>query len=274
MSRQLRATTDPVASLVFRDALDRGVASQVLGPHGEFVCRFEPTCRPSVKANGFAAGQLSYIGDHYAAAQGALPLRILIVSMQVGDDEAPVTLGRRREQIRTRIPQAFGERNQHMMGVTTSLRVLFGGDPGEDREGEFLSTPTGPVHVLDAYAMANSVLCSNRPGGGREGSPTATMLRNCSEHLSETVRALKPTIVHSQGRGQSGSTHQAVERVARRVNWLDEYVAEAEIGGMPVVWCSLRHPARNWAQLGRRYLWETAVPALRLARSAAGHPHE
>lgn len=266
----MEATTDLQASQKLRDELARTVASQVLGPDGQFTCRFGSACQSSVKANGFAAGQLSYVGDHYSATQEALPVRVLVVSMQVGDDEAPVTLTRRREQVRTRIPEAFGQRNQHMMGVTTALRVLFGGEPGADRDGEFLTTPGGPVHVLDAYAMANSVLCSNRPGGGREGSPTTTMLRNCSGHLTETVRALQPTIVHSQGRGQSGSTHQAVERVARRVSWIDEYVAEAEIGGMPVVWCSLRHPARNWAQLGRQYLWETAVPALRLARSAAG----
>lgn len=223
-----------------------------------------------MRANGFAAGQLSYVGDHYSVTQNKVPVRILVVSMQVGDDEAPVTLERRREQIRTRIPELFGRRNQHMMGVTTALRVLFGGAPGDDREGEFLSTLNGPVHVLDAYAMANSVLCSNRPGGGREGSPTTTMLRNCSGYLMETVRALQPTIVHSQGRGQGGSTHQAVESVAPHVKWFDEHVAEADIGGVPVVWCSLRHPARNWAQLGRKYLWDTAVPALQLARFTAG----
>lgn len=264
------ATTDPAASQKFREDLASNVAHQILGPKGEFACRFGPACRSSVRANGFAAGQLSYVGDHYSATQDELPVRILVVSMQVGDDEAPVTLARRREQVRTRIPESFGQRNQHMMGVTTALRLLFGGAPGADREGEFLATPDGPVHVLDAYAMANSVLCSNRPGGGREGSPSTTMLRNCSGYLAETVRALQPTIVHSQGRGQSGSTHQAVEKVASRVRWIDEHVAEADIGGVPVIWCSLRHPARNWAQLGRRYLSETAVPALRLARTAAG----
>ena len=260
----MEATTDPEASRRLRDDLGRGVGDQVLGPDGRFACGFGPACQGSVRSNGFAAGQLSYVGDHYAVMQGGIPVRILVVSMQVGDDEAPVTLERRRQQVRSRIPESFGERNQHMMGVTTALRVLFGGAPGSDRDGEVLHTRNGPVHVLDVYAMANSVLCSNRPGSGREGSPTTTMLRNCSGYLVDTVRTLQPTIVHSQGRGQSGSTHQAIERVARHVKWIDEHVAEADLGGVSVVWCSLRHPARNWAQLARKYLWDTAVPALQL----------
>jgi hypothetical protein len=49
------------------------------------------------------------------------------------------------------------------------------------------STPAGPVHVLDAYAMANSVLCSRRPGAGREGAPSPTMITNCGRHLRATI---------------------------------------------------------------------------------------
>jgi hypothetical protein len=210
------------------------------------------------------------VGDHYAAAVNGQPARVLVVSMQVGDDEAPVSMLRRREQVRERIPQTFGQRNQHMAGVTTALRVLFGGEPGADREGELLPTPAGDVHVLDAYAMANSVMCSRRPGEGREGAPSRRMIENCSRHLRTTVEVLEPTIIHSQGRSMALSTHQAVERICDGVDRIDDEVALVTVGGVSAVWCSLKHPARNWGQLGRRYLHDVAVPALRRTRSLSG----
>jgi uracil-DNA glycosylase len=189
--------------------------------------------------------------------------------MQVGDDEAPVNMDRRRQQIRSRIPQRFDDRNQHMAGVTTALRLLYGGEPGSDRDGELLDTPKGHVHVLDAYAMANSVLCSRRPGPGREGQPSSTMIKNCGRYLRTTIEVLSPTVIHSQGRAAGWSTHQAVERIADQVDWLDEHVARVRVGDVEAVWCSLRHPARYWAHLGRAYLQDTAAPALRAARAAA-----
>ncbi len=222
--------------------------------------------------DGFAAGQSSYVGDHYATESAGRPLRILVVSIQVGDDGAPVTLGQRREQIRARIPETFGQRNQHMAGVTTALRLLFGGEPGADPQGEMLSTPAGMVHVLDAYAMANSVLCSRRPGAGREGTPSPTMIRNCSRHLRATIEALQPTVIQSQGRGQKWSTHQAVEMVLDNVVQVDDHLALVSVGDCDAVWCSLRHPARNWGQLGRAYLRDVAGPALRRARRLAISP--
>lgn len=193
-------TTDPSLSATLRDRLEASLRGRVLDENGRFCCVSGPACRDSVGAHGFAAGQLSYVGDHYAVTVGEQPARVRVVSMQVGDDEAPVSMTRRREQIRVRIPQTFGQRNQHMAGVTTALRVLSGGEPGADREWEFLCTPAGGGHVLDAYAMANSVLCSRRPGEGREGAPSRRMIENCSRHLRTTVGVLEPTIIHSQGR--------------------------------------------------------------------------
>ena len=55
--------------------------------------------------DGFAGGQLSYVGNHYDAESVGAPMRILVVSMQVGDDEAPVTMARRSEQIQARMPE-------------------------------------------------------------------------------------------------------------------------------------------------------------------------
>lgn len=253
----------------YRTALEAALHNRVLDATGRFCCSSGRECRASVRADGFAAGQLSYVGDHYATESGGRPLRIVVVSMQVGDDEAPVTIERRREQIRSRIPESFAQRNQHMAGVSTALRVLYGGGPGADRDGELLATPGGPVHVLDAYAMTNSVLCSRRPGAGREGAPTRTMITNCGRHLRTTIEALDPTVIHSQGRGGAWSTHQAVERVVDELEPVDDNVWRVRIGDVKAIWCSLKHPARNWGQLGRQYLHEVAVPSLQSARQSA-----
>lgn len=265
----IEAVTDIAASAAYRERLDEILRERVLDSGGTFCCASGSSCRASVGAHGFAAGQLSYVGDHYATTMLQRPLQILIVSMQVGDDEAPVTMARRREQVRTRIPESFGKRNQHMAGVTTALRILFGGEPGAERAGEMLTTPEGEVHVLDAYAMANSVLCSRRPGAGREGSPSRQMIENCGRHLRATVEALEPTVIHSQGRGARSSTHQAIERICDDIDRIDDEVAFVTIGTTRAVWCSLKHPARNWGQLGRRYLHDVAAPALARTRSLA-----
>lgn len=266
--------TDPTFSKVLRDRLDEFYADRVLTHDGVFCCEHGAQCSSSVRARyGFAAGQLSYVGDHYAASEDGRAVRILIVPMQTGEDEAPVTMRRRREQIHSRVGVSLGERNQHMMGVMSALRVLWGRPVGPDREGELLATPHGQVHVLDAYAMANSVLCStSRPGPGRAGSPTSVMLLNCRDYLRATVERLEPTIIHSQGRAKTGSTHQAVAAAADNVRWTDEHVGVARFGSVEAVWCSLRHPARNWAHLVANpdsYLRSTAIPALERARRLA-----
>ena len=113
-------STDPHASERYRTRLDQALRGRVLDATGTFCCSHGAACQASVSGDGFAAGQLSYGGDHYAATTSDQPIRILIISMQVGDDEAPVTMTRRRAQIRQRIPERFSHRNQHMAGVTTA----------------------------------------------------------------------------------------------------------------------------------------------------------
>lgn len=254
---------------MYRDDLETAVGTQVLDADRRFCCRFGAECRNSARGRGFAAGQLSYVGDDYAVTVDGRPRRVLVVSMQVGDDEAPVDMARRREQVRARIPQAFNTRNQHMAGVTTALRVLFGGAPGTDRAGEFLPTSAGAVHLLDAYAMANSVLCSRLSGQGRQGDPSRRMIENCSSYLATTIEVLEPTVVQSQGRRNGLSTHQAVERLCDSIDRVDDEVAIITVGKVTAVWCSLKHPARNWGQLHRRYLQEVALPALTRTRELA-----
>jgi hypothetical protein len=151
---------------------------------------------------------------------------VLIVSMQVGDAEAPVTMTRRSEQITARIPETPGKRNPHMRGVTRALQLLH----GMGLENEYLGDGS---HVLRAYAMANSVLCSALPTGGksRRGRPTDVMLGNCAPHLSDTLDVLDPTVVHTQG----ADTRVAVERLVRMVDRHSEEVSTVEFRGRRMV---------------------------------------
>jgi hypothetical protein len=152
-----------------------------------------------------------------------------------------------------------------MRGTTRALQVLFGLDLACERLDD-------GTHVLDAYAMANSVLCSALPTGGasRRGKPTDTMLRNCSQYLARTIEVLRPTIVHTQGI----DTRLAVERVSRPVAMHSDAVSVAEIGAHRFVLCALSHPAAgppsSWSSIRPgSYFAETVVPALQLSRTVA-----
>jgi hypothetical protein len=163
-------TADRSASQEYRLALE-DYLTRVVSRDGSFCCASAPSCRASVRAgHQLAEGQLSYVGDGYVVSVDGREERILIVSMQVGDSEAPVTMDRRKDQVHVRVPQLPKERNAHMRGVTYALQILLGLDvgPTTERLGD-------GTHVLEAYAMANSTLCSNLPTGGasRRGGPTA-----------------------------------------------------------------------------------------------------
>lgn len=262
--------TDPTASEHYRARLDEYL-HRVVDADGTFQCPSGDRCAGSVtQGHGLAQGQLSYVGDRYAAKVDGRSLRVLVVSMQVGDAEAPVTMLRRREQVQA--AERPADRTAHMRGVTYALQLLFGLEPGID--GERLDDGT---HVLDAYAMANSTLCSNLPTSGksRRGAPTPTMLRECSVHLRETIRLLEPTVIHTQGRSAdtATSTHGSLAAIVDQVDWLDDWTATIRVGGVRAVWCSLPHPSagppKAWQWTTSPFYAEAARPALLRARALA-----
>ena len=75
-------TVDLAASLEYRKRLKDYCSANVLTPDLKFVCKHEKKCRFSAEEldNSFAPGQLSYVGDGYAAEENGIPMRILIVS--------------------------------------------------------------------------------------------------------------------------------------------------------------------------------------------------
>lgn len=128
----------------------------------QFMCASEQKCRQSLKPGlRFSAGQLSYVGPHYDLCVQGVPFRILVIAMDTGREDELVTLDGRREQIYGRVREDFRNRNPHMRGTTTALRVLLGGVPGDDYQGELVELSQGDgVHVLEAYAMASPLFCN------------------------------------------------------------------------------------------------------------------
>lgn len=265
----MTTVVDELVSNRYRSALEKFLQGRVLDKDENFICASGTSCCASAESRGFgfAAGQLSYVGSGYACRTAGQPIRIVVVSMQVGDSEAPVTMRRRSEQVLARVPERPGQRNPHMRGVTRALQLLHGLsiDPGD----ELLADGT---HVLAAYAMPNSVLCSALPTGGRSrrGKPTPTMLRECAGHLEATIGVLEPTIIHTQG----VDTLQAIDGMATTIEQHSDEVSTISIDGQSSVLCAASHPAagppRSWSSVkpGSHFV-EVVEPALRLARHVA-----
>lgn len=252
-----------------RAALQAYFAENVLDGN-RFVCAHEQACRSAAARAGgrFWAGQLSYLGSHYDLIDDGVPLRVLIVPMDVGRGPSGVAMELRAEQIRQRIPQTFRQRNPHMRGVTLALRLAFGNSLDEDPAGEFIVTNTGAVHVLDAYAMANLLLCSavaGRTGTQSLGTKLPVMKNNCRPHLHATIRLLEPTLVLSQG----SAVHPEIAKGVAIERSLSNEVFAVRLDGRPFAWAALHHPAFHWDWLSRPYLKNTVADAMHRGRELA-----
>ena len=267
---------DPKVSKRYWKRLEEYFSRNVMGPgpNFRFRCIHEANCRCSAerkKSYSFHPGQLSYVGDGYAVEIDGRPMRILVVPMQVGCKKV-IDMDRRREQICERMKESPQERNPHMRGVVEMLQVLFRIESGGEKIND-------GCHVLEAYAMANSVLCSKlKPDGGRSGSPTSTMLTKCREHLRRTIVLLEPTIIVTQGNPPKKSLKKLADPYEPIRDWTSRVtvargraapvtVARVTVGNVQAVWCNLYHPALR-GDYGT-YFNEAGVPALRYARELA-----
>lgn len=265
----MAAQADPSASRRFQDALARYLSAVVAD--GQFVCPSREACEMSTRPGwAFAGGQLSYVGDAYATTDAGAAMRVLVISMQVGGGEAPVSMARRKEQVIGRVaPTASNPRNPHMRGVTFALQYLFGLELSQERLDD-------GTHVLEAYAMANAALCSHYRPESRRGEPTSAMLHNCAPHLRETIEVLQPTIIHSQGwssKPAKSTPATSVLAVADDVTPVDKWLARIRVGDVDAVWCFLPHPAAGapyaWQWPSNAFHQEEAAPALRRTRRLA-----
>ncbi|MER7441281.1 hypothetical protein [Micromonospora avicenniae] len=255
------------------------MAEQVLSPSGVCVCRRLGSCRQSVLGGpgraprpgaAFAAGQLSHIGQHYDLMINGLPSRTLVIAMETGRAREGVTLKERHAEVMKSASLAFTARNPHMRGVTSALRLAVGREPGNDREGEQLRLAgvRDPVHLFDAYAMANMRLCSAFVTGSTKSLGNATMSRNCAPHLAATIGILEPTLCIVQGR----EVYKALTALMSRRCQLAPQLERARIAGVDTLVAAFTHPSAmrltdHWGRLtSAPYLYGTVVPALKAAR--------
>jgi hypothetical protein len=266
-----------VASRRYQDDVEAYYADRVLGSAGACICTHLDDCTRSAVPNTFAAAQLSYVGGNYAMQRNGQPWRIVVVSMQTGVAESPITMARRREQFASRVAEQFSQRNAHIKGVTSALRVLWGRDAGLDHDGELLETPSGSVNLLNAHALVNSTLCSSiKVPKSREGQGSDQMHRNCATHLRAVLERLEPTIVHSQGRRadpKHATPHRSMLAALDSVEWIDDHVAIARLGEQRFVWVSLGHPSAKgkyaWQHPNSPHFVDVVGPALRRGHNLA-----
>ena len=260
-------------------ALTKYYSGQVLTPGGDFVCVSAASCEASALRKGRASYPAQGVGHAFYPAQGLLvmpnydltddgvPLRVLVIGMETGREHSLLSIAQRTEEVAVWAQgKPWREWNPHMRGVAYTLRLAFGVPVGDDEASLWLRTAEGKrIHVLNAYAMTNLLLCSSVNIGTTKSSATATMRRNCLPRLRATIGILQPTLVVSQGQ-------TLVSPIAGEFETLERHspnLAVCELDGHRFVWAAFYHPTRNWHRLSLPYLSDTVVPTMTYARALA-----
>ena len=251
-----------------RRALEEYLTGNVLAT--EFICTHFDECRSS-HAGPFYEGQLHHVGRFYDLLFNGLPLRIVIVGQEYGDGPELVDSQARYEMImrsgrdlRFKAGGGYKQRNPHMRGTTNVLRLLFGIPLGTDHESEFKTIDGERVHLFDAFALVNYLLCSALSNDGTtRGLATPTMMKNCQHHFREALRILQPSVVVVQGKTFWPWVESAFDSVTHRAH----EVHDARLGSMQTFLASFTHPSAlypgNWgANDHTPYLLNTVVPSI------------
>lgn len=275
---QRRIQTRPEATNTRKAAVDSYLQAQVSGA-SEFVCSHLDACRSS-HDGAFLEGQLHHIGGHYDAYIDERPFRVVIVGQEYGHPPAMVSLDSREEMImRSGLEHRFVAqdglpgRNPHMKGTTSLLRLLYGRPPGDDYEGEWVTTTDGVrIHLFEAFALVNYLICSATPEGSSRGQSTRLMKTNCARHFRSVLELLQPTVLVCQGKGFSSWVVKALG--VGRVEAQDR-VFHFELGGVRGVGAILNHPStpnwvHSWGSLRAPYLREMVLPTVNEIRRGLG----
>lgn len=258
---------DRVASGQRKARLESYLSASVWNLNEGFICKSAVGCRSSAEKAGasFYEAQGHMIGPCYDTSVGGTPHRVVVLPMETGEPKQHRTVEQRTQDVLDAGKLTFGQRNQHMRGVTFALRLAFG--IPVDADTEHIQFADGSsTHLFDAYAMTNLLLCSAVDHGTAKSRATGTMRKSCSRHLRETLAILQPTLVISQGAGLDDTLFSALG-VTRSIA---PNVLACDLNGNQFVWVSLRHPSRgNWSSLKCAYLHDTVVPAITKGRELA-----
>ena len=276
--------------------MERYLALNVLEPaEKRFICKFADQCKSSHPGQ-FYEGQLHHLGWHYDLAVDGRPLRIVAVGQECGHNPIHVTMEQRRNKIlvgsglhrRFYAEGRYRNRNPHMRGTTSVLRLLLGLGLGSDFGDETPLVNGKHPHIFDAFALVNFLLCSavkadapepteaddeDRSAG--EGMSTPEMQHNCSGHFRRCLEILQPTVIVVQGRGVRNWLSPALHLPATPGTTENPAIERLRIGGSEALLVAFSHPsahgAFNWGTNDHTaYLMDTVKPKIEEIRSMLG----
>jgi uracil-DNA glycosylase len=253
---------------------------------GTFKCRHGAACRASYSGR-LIEGQLHHVGQHYDLFLDGRPFRIVVMGQEYGHAHSGVSLAERRKMIckfgterRFFAGDGFKARNSHLRATTSLLRLLLGRGLGADYEGEFITLAGKSVHLFEAFALVNFLLCSAvtnpEPAsfrGGQRGQSTRVMRANCAEHVRAALTILDPTVVVAQGRAVRQWLNMVWDAVEPAHAALP--LERVRLGSRSMLLASFVHPSAptrdNWGASTRQpYLLNTVMRTVAALRAAAG----
>ena len=246
-------------------ALDSYFKTRVMESN-RFTCSNFSACRKS-HLGTFYQGQLHHIGSYYDAYLNNRPFRIIVVGQEYGHEPSFVSLSARRQMVlnQTGLHKTFPQRNPHMRGTTSALRLLFGLPLSVDHASEYLQSNSERCHLFDAFALVNYLLCSAvQEGEGRSGKATETMLKACQRHFRKAVEILEPTVMVVQSKGFWDWVKRSFDRVTK----LSDELYQTHLGENQTFVAVFAHPStpdnpHNWGRSANTtYLLDTVAPTL------------
>lgn len=263
-------STDPTLTKRRISKLAKYFIENVL-KNNDFICPFYEECRKSHQGI-FYEGQLHHIGNHYDTFIDQHPFRVMVVGQEYGHGPSHVSMEDRSQMVldQSGMQKTFSQRNSHMRGTTSVLRLLFGIPLGGEHADEFLQfADSDKYHIFDAFALVNYLLCSAvNEGEGRRGKSTPVMHRNCLVHFKKSIEILEPTIVIVQGKSFWSSIRNAFSNLTKVADEL--YVGT--INQQKTMIAVFTHPStpdkiHNWGRDAKTpYLLGEVVPTIGLIR--------
>jgi hypothetical protein len=271
----MRFSHDRADTIRRRAALDEYVERELLTSSGAFICEHAATCELSAKAEGrqFIPGEMPCMGDYYSLVdENGRPRRIVVMGQErgVAKSASAAAVGARGTPAvsvadRSRAIQSYrGSRRAttHINGTVYGLVTALGEDPYTGNET--VSVDGHPVHVLDAFVLTNSTLCSAIAKDGK-GQATSEMKRHCAAHARRMMNIWEPTCLIGQGKAAWQSIESALHVAVK-----PDQLSAVRIGATNCTVATLYHPtsqragarSTNWSSANREYFRKTVVQLL------------